>query len=105
MEFDDVDPADVTALIDRNSPPVDQAIAVLTTVAKAYTRGNGFDGNAPNDDIRAAITLAAARLAANGRQSLDRKKVDDVEREFRSSFQGWSLAELAVLNRYRKTAM
>jgi hypothetical protein len=75
-----------------------------TTVAKSYTRGRGFDGNVPNAEIAAAVTLAAARLASNGRQLLVRDKVDDVEREFRSSFQGWSVAELAVLNRYRVTA-
>jgi hypothetical protein len=30
-----------------------------------------------------------------------RNKVDDVEREYRSRFHGWTLAEHAVLNRYR----
>jgi hypothetical protein len=47
------------------------------------------------------IVTASARLTANGSQGLWRKKVDDVEYEWRSSFQGWTLAELFVLNRYR----
>ncbi len=101
----DVDPDDVAAWLDRTSPPVSQVVPIITTLAKSYTRGNGFDGNTPNDEIAAAITTASARLAANATQTLDWLKVDDVEREFRSSFQGWTLAELAVLNRYRVRAM
>lgn len=100
----DVDTDDVAAWLDRNQPPVDQVVPIITTLAKAYTRGRGFDGNTPNEEIAAAITTAAARLAGNATQTLDRLKVDDVEREFRSSFLGWSLAELAVLNRYRVRA-
>lgn len=95
---------DVTALLGRE-PAVEQAVPIITTLAKAYTRGRGFDGNTPNEEIAAVITTAAARLAANGKQLLIRDKVDDVEQEFRSSFQGWTLAEQMVLNRYRVTAM
>jgi hypothetical protein len=57
------------------------------------------------DEIAAVITTASARLAANGQQGLWRKRVDDVEYEWRSSFMGWTLAELFVLNRYRVRAM
>ena len=101
----DVDSDDVAAWLDRNSPPVEQVVPIITTMAKAYTRGNGLTGNTPNDEIAAVITTASARLAANTTQTLDRVKIDDVEREFRSSFQGWTLAEQIVLNRYRVRAM
>ena len=57
------------------------------------------------DEIAAVITTASAPLAANGQQGLWRKRFDDVEYEWRSSFMGWTLAELFVLNRYRVRAM
>lgn len=101
----DVDPDDVTAWLDRNSPPVEQVVPIVTTLARAYTRGNGFTGLVPNDEIAAVITTASARLAGNTTQLLDHNKVDDVERDLRSTFQGWSLAEQYVLNRYRVTAL
>ena len=81
------------------------AIAQITVMARAYTRGRGFPDGFPNAEISAVITTAAARLAANGSGTQFRKKVDEVEYEWRSSFQGWTLAEQAVLNRYRVTAM
>lgn len=100
----DVEPRDVTALLDR-TPPVQQAVTIVTAMARSYTRGRGFNAHdEPAADIAAVITTAAARLAANGKGLLYRHRVDDVETEYRSSFQGWNLAELAVLNRYRRRA-
>lgn len=95
---------DVTALL-GNEFAVEQAVPVVTAMAKAYTRGRGFDGDIPNAEISAVITTAAARLAGNGRGLQYRQKVDDFEQEYRSSFQGWTLAEQIVLNRYRVRAM
>lgn len=97
-----VDPTTVTSL---SSGDVTTVVPIVTTMAKAYTRGRGFDGAEPNEDIAAVITTASARLAANG-VGLMRKKVDDVEYQFSlaSSF-GWTLAEQVVLNRYRVRAM
>jgi hypothetical protein len=100
-----VSSAEVAALLDSPTGAVDAAIAQVTVMARAFTRGRGFDFGEPNDEISAVITTASARLAANGRQTIGRKKVDDVEHEIGSSFVGWTLAELAVLNRYRVTAM
>ena len=100
-----VNRTDVENLLDRHTYAVDAAIAQVTVMARAYTRGRGFDDGEPNEEISAVITTAAARLAANGRQAVVRDKVADVEREYGSSFTGWTLAELAVLNRYRVTAM
>lgn len=95
---------DVSALL-GNELAVEQAVPVITAMAKAYTRGRGFDENTPNEEISAVITTAAARLAGNGRGLQYRQKVDDFEQEFRSTFQGWTLAEQIVLNRYRVRAM
>ena len=97
---------DVTALLgDLPTGAVPAAVSQITVMAKAYTRGNGFDDGEPNEEIEAVIVTAAARLAANGSGTQWRKKVDDVEVEYRSSFQGWTLAERFVLDRYRVKAM
>ena len=78
----------------------------MTTLARAYTRGQGFTGNAPNDEIAAVITTASARLAANGSQIRGSATAGVFVQDLRSArSRGWTLAELAVLNRYRKRAM
>lgn len=93
-----VDPDDVTALLDHRTPAAaEQVVPIITTMAKAYTRGRGFDGNVPNDEIAAVITTASARLASNSLGLQWRYKVDEVEHEFRNAFTGWTLAELFVL--------
>ncbi|WP_422748596.1 hypothetical protein ACN27E_09765 [Mycobacterium sp. WMMD1722] len=77
-----------------------QAVPIVTLMAKAYTRDQGFTGMVPNDEIAAVITMASARLVANPEQ-LD-STVGSVG--LRGGFQGWTLAEMFVLNRYRKRA-
>lgn len=74
-------------------------VTVITEMARAYTRDKGFEFG-PNEGITAVITSATARLVANPEQI--RYGVGSVQ--FNSAFQGWSLAELAVLNRFRKRA-
>jgi hypothetical protein len=96
-----VNPADVTSLTEGD---VATATAVVTVMAKNYTRGNGFDG-VPNAEIAAVITTAAARLAANGAQQNGMVMAGVYSKDLRSAFGGWTLGELAVLNRFRKRAM
>lgn len=79
-------------------------LATVTLLARAYTRGHGFGyvdskhtNRLPNDEIRAVILTATARLVANPEQIA--YSVGGVG--FREGFHGWSLAELQVLNRYR----
>ncbi len=109
-----VNPADVATLLDGNVVPSGRtltlataAVPIITVMARAYTRGRGFTGTGQPacDEIAAVITTAAARLAANTAQVSASTTTDDRTRDLRSCFQGWSLAELAVLNRYRVTAM
>lgn len=95
-----VDPTTVTSLAQGD---VTTVVPLVTTMAKAYTRGRGFTGDEPNPEIAAVIATASARLAGNGAQ-LRRKKVDDVEYEY-GGFTGWTLAERIVLDRYRVKAM
>jgi len=96
-----VDPTTVTSL---QSGEVATVVPIVTVMAKAYTRGRGFTGAEPNEEIAAVISTASARLAANGK-GLMSKKVDDVEYQYSlASTFGWTLAEQAVLNRYRVRA-
>lgn len=71
--------------------------AVITQMARAYTRDGGFVGGVPNDEIASVITTAAARLAANPEQL--GTTIGTVS--IRNGFQGWTLTERLVLNRYR----
>lgn len=77
-----------------------QHAAIVTAIARAYTRGEGFAGGIPTDDIAAVITTATARLVANPEQLST--TVGSVA--VNGGFAGWTLAELFVLNRYRKKA-
>ena len=104
----EIEPDAVTNLVDwRKSADAELVIPIITAMAKAYTRGRGFtdDYGEPNEEISAVIITAAARLAANGQGLAWRYKVDEVEREFRGGFNGWTLAEQYVLNRYRVRAI
>lgn len=79
----------------------DQAAQVVTAMARAYTRDEGFAGAEPNDQIAAVITTAAARLVANPEQLA----TDVGSVSVRGGFTGWSLAELFVLNRFRRRSL
>lgn len=76
-----------------------QHVKTIATMARSYTRGKGFsEMNDPSDDIAAVIITATARLIANPEQIA----YETGSVKMRGGFQGWSLAELSVLNRYRK---
>lgn len=75
-------------------------LPVIKAMAGAYTRGAGFTDAGINKDIAAVIMTATVRLVANPEQ-LD---IRAGEVSVRGSFNGWTLAESFVLNRYRKRA-
>lgn len=77
-----------------------QHVPIITAMARAYTRDNGFTDAGPADDLAAVITTATARLVANPEQI--RYSVGGVQLD---GFRGWTLAELFVLNRYRRRAL
>lgn len=95
------------------SPEVDALLAgeiaaivpIVTTMAKAYTRGRGFDSNQPNAEIAAVITTASARLATNPGQLSHTDTAGPFGHTVNGGFSGWTLAEQFVLNRYRARAM
>lgn len=78
-------------------------VALVTAMARAYTRGGGFmlDGS-PNDEVAAVITTATARLVTNPEQN-KRESIHDYS-VTPTPFVGWSLVETFVLNRYRRRA-
>lgn len=80
-------------------------LQVITSMAKAYTRDQGFTDGVPNDEIRAVILAASARLLANPRGLLMDETVGPESVSYRSAFTGWSTAELGVLHRYRQRAI
>lgn len=96
---------DVAAFLGQGDNPELVALAgehaaIVTAMVKAYTRDNGFEAGVPGDDLAAVITTATARLVSNPGQI--RYGVGGVQ--MFESFQGFSLAETFVLNRYRKKA-
>lgn len=99
-------PQDVAAFLGQGDDDTVLALAgeslpIITAMAQAYTRGNGFTAGEPNEEIAAVITTATARLMGNPDQT--QYRVGDVS--YQSAFTGWTLAETFVLNRYRKRAI
>lgn len=88
------DDADIVALAGQHA-------AIVTQMARSYTRGRGFTAGTPNAQIAAAITSATARLVANPEQLSTTVGSESV----RGGFNGWTLPELYVLNRFRARAL
>ncbi|EPD32591.1 hypothetical protein HMPREF9306_01290 [Propionimicrobium lymphophilum ACS-093-V-SCH5] len=81
----------------------EEHIRVATTLVKAYTRGAGFseDGN-PCPDLADVIISITARRLPNP-QGLRQESLASEQVTYGP--QGFTLAELAVLNLYRKRAI
>lgn len=98
---------DLGAFVGRelNADQAAAVIQVVTAMASAYTRGRGFTAGEPNsDDVRAVILSASARLLADTSQITADRQMGPFRVSYRAGFDGWSTAELAVLNRYRERA-
>lgn|SRR5699024_4373625 len=80
----------------------DETIEVVTAYVRSYTRDEGFTGDQPEPAIAAVIKSATVRMAVNPtflkRQAAGSQSVTP------SILDGFTLPELAVLNRYRKRA-
>jgi predicted xylose isomerase-like sugar epimerase len=84
-------------------------IAQVSALCRSYTRGAGFMmtiendvvSARPNDEIAAVIILATARLVTNPAQ-VQSEEADGYRTS--GSFQGFTLPERAVLDRYRRRA-
>lgn len=103
-----VDAEQVAAFLGKPGDAATEALAetavpVVTAMARAYVRG-GTDWE-PNDEIDAVIVTATARVVANPTGLSHDMTAGPFTHSIRGAFQGWSLAELFVLNRYRKRAL
>jgi hypothetical protein len=87
---------------EESKASVEEAVTVAAMAAQAYTRGKGFDQYAPfcAPDIAAVITSTAARLASNPTNA-KRIEVGSFN-TLPGTFDGWTLAELAILHNYRR---
>ncbi|MGM0700389.1 MAG: hypothetical protein ACQEVD_16205 [Actinomycetota bacterium] len=80
-------------------------IDLVWSMAAEYTRDQGFseDGNEAAPSICSAVKLAVIRLTVNPTQA-KRYSIGEYQ-ETPSVFEGFTLAELAVLNCYRVRAL
>lgn len=77
----------------------DHALTVLEYV-RGYTREQGFVGYIPHRSLQAVIVAAAARLYVNPEQVTYYATGDYSERP--ATMTGWTMAERAVLRRFRR---
>lgn len=81
----------------------EEAADLIAAVAKAYTRGKGFNAETdePADDIRAVIKVSAARLVMNPAQSI--QETYEGFSVTHGVWRGFTIGERHVLNNYRRT--
>lgn len=89
---------------DASDEQLAEAVELVFALAYDYTRGRGFTAGVPAPTLRSVIVTGAARLAGNPLQTPVQVSAGAVSERYGAGFVGWSLAELAVLNRYRRTA-
>lgn len=79
------------------------ALQIAESMVNVFTRGRHKDRDGKfRDGIEDVITTAAARILANPEQIEVREQAGPYSMYRGVGFQGFSLAELQVLNRYRK---
>lgn len=76
-------------------------VGVVLEYVNGYTRGRGFHGMIPERDLQAVIVAAASRLFTNPEQVGSFTMGDYSERP--AVLAGWTMAEMGVLRRHRRT--
>lgn len=103
-----IDADDVLQLLGRTDDidAAEHAIMIATAQVRAYTRDRGFSGDQAAPDLDTVILTSAARVVANPENLRSEKySLDGASREVeRQVIDGWTLPELAILNRYRRRA-
>lgn len=98
---------DLSAFMGRevSERQAETVIAIVSAQARGYTRGRGWDTNGePYGDVRAVILTAAARLLTDTSQITSQRAMGPFSVSYRNGFDGWTVSELYVLNRYRQRA-
>lgn len=93
--IDRADDADTIATAKAHLP-------VVIEFVRGYTRGRGFTGYVPEYPLRSVIVAAGARLVVNPEQVRQYSTGDYSETS--PIFQGYTLAELGTLRRYRRVS-
>lgn len=79
-------------------------LPVLVAFVKAHTRGAGFDSDGnPVNELRAVIVSACARSLAKP-DAVQNETTGPFSVQYEPTTKGFTLPELAVLNRYRRRA-
>ena len=84
---------------------IGQAIPIVTLLVKAYVRGGEWWEIDDYPELEAVVVTAAARLVTNPGVVDQEMVAGPFTHSLRGGFTGWTLAELAALNRYRRLAM
>lgn len=102
-------PEELIKFTGTQGPNVDAQAAQALTTAKAlvsaYCRGREKRGERYRPGVEEVITMVAARILANPEQISVREQVGPYQMYKAAGFNGFTLVELAVLNRYRKRAI
>ena len=77
-------------------------VPIVAEYVRGYTRGNGYTQDEPASPLHAVIVAASARLVSNPEQVTYYQTGDYTERS--AVLTGYTLPELGVLRRYRKTS-
>lgn len=81
---------------------VEQCLTMAHGLVDAYCRGRHRRGGVLRPGVEDVILMVAARIAANPEQVQVREQVGPYSLFLAEGFSGFTLVELAVLNRYRK---
>lgn len=82
-----------------------QALGMAEALVDAYTRGRYRRAGKYRPGVEAVITAVAARILENPSQIQVREQIGPYTYFKGNGFQGFTLVELAVLDRYRKRAI
>lgn len=82
------------------------SIDAATALVDGYTRSNHLDHDGtPRPGVAHVVLTVAARIAANPGQVSYRVSAGAFSKQVGKGFSGFTLAELSILNRYRKRAL
>lgn len=81
------------------------SLAMADALVDAYTRGRHRRRGEYRTGVEAVVIAVAARILANPEQIQQREQIGPYSYFKGEGFKGFTLVELAVLNRYRKRAL